>query len=42
MIKAAKKVFEHTNANEGRLQMYQAQNELISTTASGKSGERVR
>lgn len=27
-IEAAKKIFEHTNAAEGHLQMYQAQNEL--------------
>ena len=27
-IAAAKKIFEHTNAAEGHLQMYQAQNEL--------------
>ena len=27
-IEAAKKIFEHTNAAEGELQMYQAQNEL--------------
>ena len=27
-IKAAKKIFEHTNAAEGELQIYQAQNEL--------------
>ena len=28
MIAAAKKIFEHTNAAEGHMQMYQAQNEL--------------